>query len=116
MTKSHRSKESYKHKSAKQVLADWLKSDYDVRIEQPFSNGGYPFRPDISCYAGNQLQAFYEVVHKSEPSGMTIGRMQMYCYMNNTPVLLHVVDAEYVLTQCDKPEKIEKLTCELVKT
>ena len=110
------SKESYKHRAAKSVLADWLRSDYQVKIEQPFDNCGYPFRPDISCYAGGYLQAFYEVVHKSDPSGKTIGRMQMYCYMNNTEVLLHVVDAEYIMRQCEKPDKIESLTCELVKT
>jgi hypothetical protein len=109
-----KSKESYKHKKAKEVLADWLKSDYDVKVEQTFKNGGYPFRPDITVYAGGQLQAFYEVVHKSDPSGKTIGRMQMSCYMNHTEVFLHLVDAEYILCQCEKPEKIEKMTCQLL--
>lgn len=113
---NRRSKESYKHKAAKEVLSDWLKFYYQVKIEQPFNNYGYPFRPDISCYADDQLQAFYEVVHMSDPSGKTIGRMQMYCYMNNANILLHVVDAEYILRQCEKPDKIEKLTCELLKT
>ena len=108
------SKESYKHKAAKEVLASWLRTEYDVKIEQPFVNGGYPFRPDISVYTNNQLQAFYEVVHTSDPSGITIGRMQMYCYCNNTPVSLYVLDAEYILRQCEKPEKLEKLTCDLV--
>ena len=109
------SKESYKHKKAKEVLSEWLKSIYKIEIEKTFENGGYHFRPDISAYSGSQLQAFYEVVHKSDPSGKTIGRMQMYCYMNHTEVFLHLVDAEYILCQCEKPSKIEKLTCELVK-
>jgi hypothetical protein len=111
-----KSLESYKHKKAKEVLSGWLQDSYYVKIEQTFENGGYPFRPDISVYAGGQLQAFYEVVHKSDPSGKTIGRMQMYCYMNNTEIFLHLVDAEYILCQCSKPEKIEKLTCELIST
>ena len=108
--------ESYKHKKAKEVLSDWLSKEYLVKVEQTFENSGYPFRPDISVYSGGQLQAFYEVVHKSDPSGKTIGRMQMWCYMNNTEVLLHVVNAEYILCQCEKPIKIEKLTCELIST
>ena len=107
-------KESFKHKKAKEVLSDWLKSDYEVKIEHTFENRGYPFRPDLSAYSGGQLQAFYEVVHKSDPSGKTIVRMQMYCYMNHTEVFLHIVDAEYILCQCEKPEKIESLKCELV--
>jgi hypothetical protein len=111
-----KNKESYKHKMAKEVLAGWLRSDYAVNIEQEFINGGYPFRPDISVYSGGQLQAFYEVVHKSDPSGKTIGRMQMYYYMNNIELLMHVVDAEYILCQCVKPENIFKISCELSKT
>ena len=109
-----KSKESYKHKKAKEVLADWLKSDYDVKVEQTFENGGYPFRPDISVYSGGRLQAFYEVVHTSDPSGKTIGRMQMYCYLNENPIVFHLVDAEYILRQCEKPEKIKNLICELI--
>ena len=112
--KSH-SKESYKHKEAKKILAQWLKSDYTVKIEEPFDNGGYPFRPDISVYTGQRLDAFYEVVHTSPPSGRTIGRMQMYSYMNSTEPLLHIVEAEYILCQCDKPEKIESIIVELIK-
>jgi hypothetical protein len=111
-----KSKESFKHKAAKLVLSNWLKSDYSVKIEETFENSGYPFRPDISCYTGGQLQAFYEVVHTSDPSGKTIGRMQMYCYMSDNPVMFYLVDAEYILKQCEKPDKIEKLTCELIKT
>jgi hypothetical protein len=111
-----KSLESYKHKKAKEVLSGWLQDRYSVRVEQTFENGGYPFRPDISAYSEGRLQAFYEVVHKSDPSGKTIGRMQMYCYMNSTELFLHLVDAECILCQCSKPEKIEKLTCELIST
>lgn len=111
--KKHRSKESYKHCKAKEVLAEWLSDDYEVHIEMPFKN--YGFRPDVTTSLNSQIQAFYEVVHKSDISGKTIGLMQYYCYVNNLELLLHVVDAEYILTQCDKPERIEKLTCELIK-
>lgn len=109
-----RSKESYKHKAAKQVLADWLKEDYtDVKVEHKFDNSGYHFRPDITVYTGNRLDSFYEVVHTSWPSGKTIGRMQMYSYFNSTEPLLYIVDADYILHQCEKPEHIEKIIVEL---
>jgi hypothetical protein len=101
-----RSKESYKHKKAKEVLADWLSSDYKVQVEKEFKNYGYPFRPDISVYTEGQLQAFYEVVHTSEVHGKTLARMEYYCMVNNIELFLYEVQAEYILTQCEKPEKI----------
>ena len=103
------SKESYKHKSAKKVLSQWLASDYVVHTEVVFEG----FRPDITCYKDDHIQAFYEVEHKNEISGKTIGMMQYFCYLNNIELLLHVVDAGYILTQCEKPERISKLTCKL---
>jgi len=71
-----RSKESYKHKKAKDVLAEWLSEDYEVHIEMPFKN--YGFRPDVTTSLNSQIQAFYEVVHKSDISGKKIGMMQYY--------------------------------------
>lgn len=105
------SKESYKHKKAKDVLSQWLRSEYVVHLEVAFEG----FRPDITIYKDDHIQAFYEVEHKNEINGKTIGMMQYFCYVNNLELLLHIVDAEYILSQCEKPEKIEKLTCELIK-
>jgi len=104
------SKESYKHKKAKDVLCHWLSSDYTVHTEVAFDG----FRPDITVYKDDHIQAFYEVEHKNEISGKTISMMQYFCYVNNLELLLHIVDAEYILCQCEKPERIEKLTCELI--
>lgn len=104
------SKESYKHRKAKDVLSNWLSSDFTVHTEVAFDG----FRPDITTYKDNQIEAFYEVEHKNEISGKTIDRMQYFCAVNNLELFLHVVDAEYILCQCEKPEKIEKLSCKLV--
>jgi hypothetical protein len=104
------SKESYKHKKAKDVLYQWLRGEYIVHTEVAFDG----FRPDISVYKDDHLQAFYEVEHKNEISGKTIGMMQYFCYVNNLELLLHIVDAEYILCQYGKPGRIKKLTCNLV--
>ncbi len=109
MSKNLLSKESYKHKSAKDVLSKWLSIDYVVRSEVSFDG----FRPDLTTYKNDQIQAFYEVVHTSDITGKTIGLMQYFCYVNNLDILLHVIDAEYILRQCEKPEKIEGLVCNL---
>jgi hypothetical protein len=109
-----KNKESYKHKSAKEVLASWLRSEYTVKVEQEFKWDGYLlFIPDIAVYTGGQIQAFYEVYHKNDLTGKKIGWMQYFCYVNNLELLLHEVDAEWILIQCGKPDKIQKLTCNL---
>jgi hypothetical protein len=109
---SVRTKESYKHRKAKDVLCNWLSSDFTIHTEVAFDG----FRPDITAYKDNQIHAFYEVEHKNEISGKTIGMMQYFCYVNNLELLLHVVNAEYILCQCDKPDKIESMVCELLIT
>jgi competence CoiA-like predicted nuclease len=45
-------KESFKHYTAKNILAEWLSQDYlRVDIESPFCMEGIVlFIPDISCY------------------------------------------------------------------
>jgi hypothetical protein len=104
-----RIKESYKHRKAKDVLSQWLSTEYVFHSEVAFEG----FRPDLTAYKDNQIQAFYEVEHKNEISGKTIGMMQYFAYVNDIKLLLHVVDAEYILCQCDKPEKIKSFICEL---
>lgn len=105
-----RTKESYKHRKAKDVLCQWLRDEYSVHTEVAFEG----FRPDIAVYKDNHIQAFYEVEHSNEISGKTISAMQYFCYVNDLQILLHVVDAEYILCQCDKPEKLKKITCNLI--
>lgn len=106
----HRTKESYKHRSAKAILRNWLSKDFTAHTEVNFVD----FVPDVVTYENNHIQAFYEVVHTSDISGKKIGAMQYFCYVNNLDIFLHVVDAEYILKQCDPPEKIEKLSCKLI--
>jgi hypothetical protein len=110
MKENRHSHESYKHRKAKDVLCQWLRTDFTVHTEVAFDG----FRPDITTYKDSHIQAFYEVEHKNEISGKTIGMMQYMCYVNNLDVLLHVVDAEYILCQCEKPDKIKTLICKLI--
>lgn len=104
------SKESYKHESAKAVLRKWLSKNFTAHTEVNFGE----FVPDVVTYDNNQIQAFYEVVHTSDVTGKKIGLMQYFCYVNNLDIYLHTVDAEYILRQCEPPEKIEKLSCKLI--
>ena len=94
--------ESYKHNSAKIVLMNWLKKKYTVRIEQSFGD----FRPDLAVYDNKLLVAFYEVTHKNGITGEKIHRIQKWSYLNNIPVRLFEVDAEWIMNKCTMPEKI----------
>ena len=99
-------KESYKHESAKKVLADWLSDDFKVEVEKYF---GFDlvFKPDIAVYDDEQLRAFYEVVHKCEVDGKKLGKMQYFCYLNGLEMLCHEVSADWILEQTEKPERIK---------
>jgi hypothetical protein len=46
--------ESYKHSSAKRVLASWLSETYTVRVEEFFGQGSYVFSPDVTTYTGGR--------------------------------------------------------------
>jgi len=105
--------ESYKHRAAKEVLASWLKSDFDVKKESEFVADGWKFIPDIAVFREGHVQAFYEVVHKHPVDAKKLGRMQYYCFYNNINLLCHEVDAEWILRQTQKPENIVKFTFEL---
>lgn len=104
-------KESYKHAHAKAVLMEWLGSD--ARQEVEFINGGWRFIVDVVDYAEGHIQAFYEVTHTHPVDGLKLAKMQYYCYVNNLDVPCYEVEAEYILRQVEKPEKIEKFTYEL---
>lgn len=98
-------KESYKHAAAVKVLADWLRSDYIVKVEK-YMGFDLVFKPDIAAYKNDILQAIYEVVHTNGVDYKKLGRIQYYAYVNNLSFLCHEVSAEWILRQTEKPDKI----------
>ncbi|MCK9281561.1 MAG: hypothetical protein M0P71_13125 [Melioribacteraceae bacterium] len=105
--------ESYKHRAAKEVLASWLRSDFDVVKEAEFSADGWKFISDIATFKDGHVQAFYEVVHKHPIDAKKLGRMQYYCFYNQLELLCHEVDAEWILLQVEKPDRIVDFTFDL---
>ena len=66
--------EAYKHRYAKEVLREWLESDYEIDIERPFKiNGKYAFVPDVTCSVNGSVISFYEVVNKHSIGGKKLG-------------------------------------------
>lgn len=96
-----KNKESYKHKTAKHLLKKWLEPNYIVKTEEAFGC----FQPDISIYSGTRLDAFYEVVHTHAINGKKLGLMQYWGYINNTHIPIFEIEAEWILRQCEKPER-----------
>lgn len=99
----HHSKESYKHRTAKHLLKKWLEPCYTVKTEEAF---GY-FQPDISIYSGTRLDAFYEITHTNPLNGKKLGLMQYWGYVNNIHIPVFEIEAEWILKQCEKPERFE---------
>ena len=109
MSKYKTYKESYKHKSAKKVLADWLKGEYRVFVEPYMGIDSMTFRPDVVAYSGENLSAIYEVVNKNSIDGKKLGKIQYYGYLHGINFLCHEVSADWILNQTEKPDKIEFL-------
>jgi hypothetical protein len=105
--------ESYKHKAAKEVLAGWLKDDFDVIPEVELSIDGWAFIVDLVTYRNGHIQAFYEVTHTHPVDARKLCRMQHYCWMNYLDIFCHEVDAEWILRQVTKPDMLVKFTFEL---
>ena len=105
--------ESYKHRAAINVLSGWLKDTFDIRHEEEFSIDGWKFYPDVVCYKEGHIQAFYEVVHTHPVDSKKLSRMQHYCWRNNIEVLLHEVDAEWILRQVQKPDTMIEFVFDL---
>jgi len=103
-------KESYKHYSAKNVLAEWLTGDYlRVDIESPFCmEGTVLFVPDISCYDEKGLSCIWEVEHKSGVTGLKLGMIQYYQHASGHYFPVYEISADYILRQTSKPKKILK--------
>ena len=104
--------ESYKHRAAINVLKKWLSDEYEVRTEEEFVIDGWTFYPDISVYKEGFLQAMYEVTHTHPVDARKLGRIQHYCYRKGINIMVHEVDAEWILRQIGKPESIIKFTFE----
>jgi len=105
--------ESFKHRVAKYLLARWLRKKGIAKREQKFGSGSFVFRPDVTTFTDGHVQSFYEVVHKNEIDAMKLAKMQYYCYLNNLDILLHEVNADWILNQVTEPEKIESFTFDL---
>mgnify|MGYP000852413406 CR=1 FL=1 len=106
--------ESYKHRAAKWVLKTWLQDrGFEVKTEEMFDVDGWKFYPDITIYLDNQIQAFYEVVHTHPVDWKKLSCMQHYCWNNKLEILMHEVDAEWILRQIESPERILCFTFDL---
>lgn len=100
--------ESYKHKDAKQYLADWLSGEYVTKTEVPFYIGDLiAFVPDVVCYDKGVPFAFWEVIHASDITGKKLGRIQSWSYRNNIQVSVYGIQAEWIMTRTEQPDKLE---------
>ena len=107
-------RESYKYRSAKEVLRLWLEEDgVEAREEVRFEVDGWIFYPDLVIYKDGHIQAFYEVVHTHPVDWRKLSNMQMYCWCNKLELLLHEVDAEWILRQIEKPNLLVNFTFDL---
>jgi len=107
------SKESYKHKFAKAILMDWLKDKFKVVPELELGKDKWKFIPDITTLTDGHIQSFYEITHLHPVDSKKLAKMQYYCYVNKVDLLLHEVDAEWIMDQTEKPEYIENFTFDL---
>ena len=96
-------KESYKHKMAKTVLAEWT----DGIMEEPFCvDGQYLFVPDVMVRENGVIKTIYEVVNTHSFTGKKLGIIQEWCYRNATELSVFEISADYILTQTEKPDQI----------
>lgn len=102
-------KESYKHRSAIDILTKWLRYKYVVKQEVIF-NG---FVPDITVYENNKIKAIYEVTHKHDLDGKKLHEMQKFAYYNNIHFPIYEVEAEWILNRCRKPKIIQCTTFQI---
>lgn len=97
-------KETGYHKYAVVELASWVGG----KVEEPmYIEGQIAFVPDVVCYKDGKPECIYEVVKTHPVDGYKLGMVQYWCYRNLTELCIHEVDADFVLAQTKKPEKIE---------
>ena len=102
--------EAYKHRFAKEVLREWLSSEYTVELERPFYiDGRISFVPDVTCSVDGAVISFYEIVNKHPINGKKLGRIQSWCYRNSTPIDVYEVDSNYIMAQIEKPRIISTI-------
>ena len=101
--------ESYSHKYAKQILAEWLKNDYlriDFEVQFCFEGRIY-FIPDLVCYDENGISAIYEIVNKHELDAKKLSRMQFYFYISDTNIKIYEISSHWIMAQIGKPKKLK---------
>jgi len=106
-----KSVESYKHKAAKEVLAGWLSELFMLAVEQPFYlHGKCSFIPDVTAFDYNgDYYAIYEVVHKHGLDAKKLSRIQQWSYLNQIPINVYEIEAEWILLQVVPPETLRLL-------
>ena len=107
----HHSKESYKHLFAKNMLAEWLMTNYlRVETEVKFCDQGEIFFiADIACYTEDGLTDIFEVVHKNGLDYRKLNIIQYYQYINRHYFNVWEVQAETILVQIQRPSYIKKI-------
>ncbi len=97
------------HLKAKEVLMEWLRTDYEKIIpEQNFCIcGNVWFTPDLTCYDSNGIKDLYEVVYTSDLNQFKLWRMQYYFYLHNWKVNTYTVSALWIMKQTSKPAYID---------
>jgi hypothetical protein len=99
--------ESYLHKLAKVVLADWLKDDF-IRIEPErmfCMNGEFWFATDLTCYTEEGVKVMYEIVHTHDIDLLKLWRMDLFLRTHNWNVTVYRIDATWIMSQTGKPDK-----------
>ena len=100
--------ESYKHYFAKKILARWLSCEYETRTEIKFYLGKkIYFIADIVCFDHNEPFAIYEITHSHGIDFRKLARIQQWSYQNAIQLQVYEVQAEWVLCQIRKPEKLK---------
>ena len=92
------------HRSAVQILASWV---YGT-VEQPFYiDSEIAFVPDVICKEDGRVREMYEVYHTHPIGGKKLAMIQAWGFFNGTGFSVFEIDADFILRQTKKPERIE---------
>lgn len=93
------------HKHACIELAEWVDGSVN---EDPFTvDGVFMFTPDVITTDSGIITGVYEVVKSHPVDGKKLGKIQYWCYRNFTELTVYEIDADYILSQTEKPEVID---------
>lgn len=96
------------HRAAVNILAEWVCG----QTEQPFYvNEGIIFVPDVVVYKEGILDSIYEVIYMNAFRGRKLGFIEYWCYVNAKDLSVFEVSADWILSQKEKPERIETMEC-----